>query len=90
MTEKFEIREIAREVLQEEREHCPIGITNKSQLKEHERRLGDMERNVKDATDKVSKEVGRITWYIIAVLGAIVAHGVTLAFVVLPKLMSGG
>lgn len=79
------IEKIAREVVKDEMKNCPQGIEHEGKINEHERRLTDVETDLKDVPEKINAGVGsvfnvindfkkQVVGYWIGILGAIIAE----------------
>lgn len=79
------IKDISREVVREEMKNCSVGVEHDTKIDEHERRLTNVEKDVKDVPEKITNAVGgvftklddfkkEVVGYWIGILGAIIAE----------------
>lgn len=79
------IEKIAREVVKDEMKNCPQGIEHDGKINEHERRLADMETDLKNVPEKINDGIKSVfdglndfkktvVGYWVGILGAIIAE----------------
>lgn len=102
MTAKIE--KIARDVCIDEMARCPSGVGNEGKLTEHERRITDMESDLKDVPSRINNSATmifdklddfrkQVVGYWIGTLGAIILQLVVIIVAILfavTKLKAGG